>query len=225
MNEIQRYLPVNHNQHFLAMRTKFCFSALFLLLLAASLSAQKEETIIGSRGWGFTGVWGGYNHQYTRFDDKNVYDRGGFFTFEFGKTLLVGWSNYGLNGQLGISGENRALDMRWNTLNLGYNIVSYKAIHPIVRVDVGSGKAKLATFGEDQVFVIQPAAGIEVNVFRWLRLGAEGGYRFVQDVNLGPLSSTELSAPFAQLSLKFGYSWGRHHSHKSRNIIRNRRED
>jgi hypothetical protein len=60
----------------------------------------------------------------------------------------------------------------------------------------------------DRVFVLQPAVGLEVNVFRWLRLGAEGGYRLVTDVNVGGLESADVSKPFAQLQLRFGYSWG-----------------
>jgi hypothetical protein len=198
------------------MRTRFFLPTLILMLSAFSLLAQREETIIGQRGWGLTGVWGGYNHQYTTFDTKNIYDRGGFFTFEFGKTLLVGWSNYGLEGNIAVQSEDRPFDMKWNTLNVGYNIASYKAIHPIVRVDVGGGKARLGGYGSDQVLVVQPAAGIEINVFRWMRLGLEGGYRFVNDANLGPLTDQQLSAPFGQASLKFGYSWGRHHNQKNK---------
>jgi len=207
------------------MRTRFFFPTFILMLTSLSLFAQREETIIGSRGWGLSGIWGGYNHQYTTFDKKNIYDRGGYFTFEFGKTLLVGWSNYGLEGNIAVQSENRPFNMKWNTLNLGYNIASYKAIHPIVRMDIGSGKARLDGYGDDQVFVIQPAAGIEVNVFRWLRLGLEGGYRFVNDVSLGPLTVQDLSAPFGQLSLKFGYSWGRHHGQKSKSVTRRRGDD
>ncbi len=202
------------------MRTPFAFSLFVFLLFATTVFAQKEETIIGQRGWGLTGIWGGYNHQYTLFEKKNIYDRGGFFTFEFGKTLLVGWSNYGLSGNVAVNAEQRPFDMRWNTLNLGYNIASYKAVHPIVRVDVGGGNYNIRDLGEDRVFVVQPAAGIEFNIFRWFRVGAEGGYRFVTDAALNPLTNQQLSAPFGQVSLKFGYSWGRHHSGKHRTTER-----
>jgi hypothetical protein len=39
-------------------------------------------------------------------------------------------------------------------------------------------------------------------------VGAEGGYRLVSDVNGGGLQNTDVSKPFAQLQLRFGYSWG-----------------
>ena len=207
------------------MRISFVFPVFVFLFAASSAFAQKEETIIGQRGWGLTGIWGGYNHQYTVFEKKNIYDRGGFFTFEFGKTLLVGWSNYGLSGNVTVNAEQRPFDMRWNTLNLGYNIASYKAVHPIVRMDVGGGIYNIRGVGEDRVFVVQPAAGIEFNVFRWFRVGAEGGYRFVTDAALNPLDSQQLSAPFGQLSLKFGYSWGRHHKQRSHTRERSKRSE
>ncbi len=76
---------------------------------------------------------------------------------------------------------------------------------------IGGGRIEFDdnnSFSRDRVFVLQPAVGLEVNVFRWFRIGAEGGYRLVSDVDGGGLQSSDVSKPFAQLQLRFGYSWG-----------------
>ena len=52
-------------------------------------------------------------------------------------------------------------------------------------------------------------AGVEINIFRWLHLGLEGGYRFVTSSDIS-LSDRQLSNAFGQATLKFGFSWGRY---------------
>jgi len=49
---------------------------------------------------------------------------------------------------------------------------------------------------------------LEVNVLEWFRLGAEAGYRFITDVDVQNLDSSDFSTPFVQLQLRFGFSWG-----------------
>ena len=58
--------------------------------------SQREETVLSSRNWGLSGIWGGYNHQLTQFGNTNSYVRGGNIGLEFGKTLFVGYSRYEL---------------------------------------------------------------------------------------------------------------------------------
>jgi hypothetical protein len=61
----------------------------------------------------------------------------------------------------------------------------------------------------DRIFAVQPTAGIEINVFRWFHVGLEGGYRFISDSNVEGLTDSDLSGPFGQATLRFGWSWGR----------------
>jgi hypothetical protein len=202
------------------------FLALMLCFLTVALYAQREETVLGERGWGLSGFWGGYKHQYTRFGDNNdVFTRGGFFGFEFGKSLYLGWGRYDLQDEFDWDGaDGRRFDIRWNVGKLGYAFAPYKAIHPMINLDLGRGKVNLQGVGEDRLFIIQPSAGVEINVFRWFRLGLEGGYRFVNDTDLAPLSDKDLSGVYGQASLKFGFSWGRMHK-RDRNYQKNRERD
>lgn len=194
------------------MRTKLFLFPLFALL-TFSATAQREETLLGHRGFRFSGIWGGSNHQITRFGSTNSYVNGGHFGLEFGKSLLVGMSAYNLEETIQWDQlANQPFKMRFQGLNLGYGISSYKSIHPTVNVDLAPGRIEITQNGEtqrDNIFVVQPAVGLEINVLRWFRIGLQGGYRYVTDTNLGTLSDKDLSGAFGQASLKFGWSWGR----------------
>lgn len=194
------------------MRTKFCFLASMLLLFVFSANAQHEETVLGSRNLGFSGIWAGSKHQLSRFGNTNQYVHGWHVGLEFGKALTVGFGGYNLHDDiLWNNTPNQRFDMNWNVFSLGYGIQSFHAVHPVISLDAGRGKVKLLDEGvSDRVFVIQPAAGIEINIFRWMHLGLEGGYRFVADSDLAGMSDNELSGAFGQATLKFGFSWGRY---------------
>jgi hypothetical protein len=196
------------------MNTKSCLFLFALSLFSFSAFAQREETLLGDRSWGFSGVWGGYTHQYTQFGNVDSYNRGGFFTFEFGKSLTLGWGRNGLQDRFVWKNTEKNFDMNWNFFKTGYAFLPYKAVHPLINVDYGRGTARLGDVN-DRVYVVQPSAGIEINVFRWFRLGLEGGYRFVSDSNIPELSNQQLSGAFGQASLRFGFSWGRFHKKDS----------
>ncbi len=193
--------------------TKSFFLALALLTSLNSLIAQKEETVVGSRGLGLTGAWGGWKHQLAPFQgNKNPsYVTGGYFGLEFGKALLVGWGHYNLVDEFKWDDiENQQFDLKWNPMVLSYGYKNYKAIHPQIGVDLGRGTVQLGDV-KDRIFVVQPTAGVEINVFRWFHLGLDGGYRFVNDSSISGLDDKALSGWFGQASLKFGFSWGRYH--------------
>jgi len=197
--------------------TRLLLLAVALFCSIASLSAQKEETVMGSRGLGFSGIWGGSKHQLTQFGQggKTSYVAGGFFGLEFGKALFVGWGHYNLVDEFKWDNiQNQPFDMRWNPLVLGYGFKTYRAIHPQIGVDLGRGRVELGD-RRDRVFVVQPTAGVEINIFRWMHLGLDGGYRFVNDSSIEDLSNEQLSGWFGQASLKFGFSWGRYHKKKA----------
>lgn len=198
------------------MSCKSCLLVLLLLIPAlTTLSAQKEETILGERGWGLSGLWGGYAHQLTQYDDQEAFNSGGFFGFEFGKSLTLGWSHTRLRDEVQLrNNETRQFDFRYNGGKIGYAFIPYKALHPVLNFEIGTGRAKLSGEGEDKVLVMQPSAGLEINIFRWFRLGVEGGYRLVQNGDLTGITASQMSGPFGQASLKFGLSWGRYHKSK-----------
>ncbi len=195
--------------------TKSFLVALLFVVSAASTFAQREETVIGDNGFRFSGIWGGYTHQLSQFNNTNSYISGGFFGLEFGRSLFVGWGRHTLTDNVKwdqISNQN--FDLKWSPLVLQYGIKNHKAIHPTIGFEAGRGKAKLENI-EDRIFVLQPSVGLEINVFRWFRLGVDGGYRFVTDSSIDGLSDKALSGPYGQASLKFGFSWGKYNKKRT----------
>lgn len=184
----------------------FVFTALLAVVAITTTSAQKERTI----GNGLSGIWGGPKYQYATFGETASLMRGGSFGFEFGKSLYAGWSHYRLIEDLDWDQlQTQPFEFESYGGNLGYSFKSYKAIHPVLTLDVSRGRIR-SNGSVDRVLVMQPSAGVEINIFRWLHLNLEGGYRFVGDTNIEGLSDDKLSGAFAQASFKFGWSWGRH---------------
>lgn len=192
------------------MRIKTSLLSAAFALMFLSAFAQNEETVLGTRNLGFSGIWAGTKHQMTSFGKTNSYVYGWHFGLEFGKALTIGLGAYDLRDD--ILWDNQAgqqFDMRWRTVSLGYGFQKFRAVHPIVQVDAGRGTVKYANEDEDRIFVIQPSAGVEINLLRWFHLTLEGGYRFVTDSNIS-LSDEQLSGAFGQATLRFGFSWGRY---------------
>jgi hypothetical protein len=188
---------------------KYLFPLLAFTLLATVIHAQKDETLIGKTGLKLTGLWGGSNFGLVGFDGDNHGMAGGFFGLEFSKSLLLGYSGASTSESTTYNGVLRKYDLNYGGLLVGYAYKPHKVVHPRVGFLMGGGNLKIKDEPDDAVFVVQPSAGVEVNLFRWFRMGLEGGYRFVSNVSLPKPSDGEVSAPFAQLSLRFGWSWGR----------------
>ena len=195
------------------MRTNSCFLVFALLLTSAvAYGQQKEETILGDRGWGFSGLWGGVSWDYTPYNGVETYNRRGFFGFEFGRSLHLGWSHFRMIDDIALVPDEPArLDFNYNGGYIGYAFLPYKAIHPMLNLELGQGRVQHSIEGRDKTFTIQPSAGVEINVFRWFRVGLEGGYRFVRNVDYLSLTDEDLSGPFGRATIKFGFSWGRYH--------------
>ncbi|MFK8103625.1 MAG: hypothetical protein AB8G15_13920 [Saprospiraceae bacterium] len=185
--------------------------AILLCSLTSQAQNRSPQTLFGNRGLQFSGIWGGTTTSITKFDQDYAVYSGGYGGLEFGRSLFVGWGGFKLVSDVDLSSlANNRFDMRYNGLMLGYAFKSYKVIHPTFMVLAGKGKVNVNNEGEDKVFVIQPALGVELNVLKWFRIGLEGGYRIVTDTDLKGISDEDLSAPFGEVKFKFGISWGRY---------------
>jgi hypothetical protein len=183
-------------------------SCLFVLTVA---QAQREETVFGKSGLRLTGAWGGWDFSLTKFDQDYGAFTGGFGGLEFNKAVLLGYGKYRLinDVQWEDDFDNNRINMEYGGLIVGVTPYASKTIHPSIQLLAGKGKVSLNDGVEDRIFTIQPALGFEVNVFRWFHLGVSGGYRFIMDTELSGLTDADLSAPYGEMKLKFGLSWGR----------------
>jgi len=173
--------------------------------LCLCINAQKDQTIFGNSGLRFTGVWGGSTSNFNTSANDFDFFSGGFFAFELNKSFLIGWSNYELNT---VINESR-VSLGSNDLLLGYSPISHRPVHPYLYTTIGNGRVDVEGEGKGKGISIQPSLGLEVNVFRWLRLSLDGGYRIISGSQLNTVSDKDLSGAFIGLRAKFGWSWGR----------------
>jgi hypothetical protein len=196
------------------MRTyQFVFALLAVAFMSNTALAQKEETILGSRGLRFSGIWGGPKTQITKFGTSNSYMNGGVLGLEFGNALYIGYGTNTLTSDVKWNDNTQTGDFKyqWSGPVVGYSFNSFKRAHPTLSVQAGQGNVWFNENTKDKIFVVQPTVGVELNVFRWFHVGLDGGYRFTSntDPSISGLTDSQLSGAFGQLSLRFGYSWNR----------------
>ncbi|MDF1696518.1 MAG: hypothetical protein P1U56_11820 [Saprospiraceae bacterium] len=184
---------------------KFTLAFICTILISSAMKAQhSEETLFGNSSISLTGVWAGSTNGLVEFDNNFSLSNSGYFLFEVNNDLLIGWSGYGSGTNL----ENGdKAEIGGNDLVLGYAFNSNKSIHPIIYAKGGRGSLKINEQKVDKVTVFEPSVGVEMNVLRWFKVGLEGGYRFVTNVDADGLNDNDFSSPVVGLRLKFGWSW------------------
>jgi len=183
---------------------------LFVLMICStfSLIAQQERTVFGKNGWRISGAWGGPAVGVGQLQDELVVFRGGFGGIEFGKKLFLGWGGFETDNDVYIDAlDNNRFKMDYSGFMLGFTPAAHKKIHPNFMLLTGSGHAQVGNSEKDNVFVIQPTLGLELNVFRFFHLSVDGGYRMVTNVNIPEITGRDLSGPYAEVKMKFGFSW------------------
>jgi hypothetical protein len=180
--------------------------ASFVLMLAGWTYGQ--ETLFENANLNLSGFWFSSVHNFSFYERDAGWHRGGSVGLEFGRSLLLGYAWNNLRDDVPFGDGSNTFRLRQNNFLLTLTPNAMKVAHPIVNVQTGGGRLRLSDGDSDRVFVFQPSGGVELNLFRWFRLGMEGGYRFVSGVGIPGVSSRDVSAPFGQINLRFGYSWG-----------------
>ncbi|MDZ7876406.1 MAG: hypothetical protein U5L45_01985 [Saprospiraceae bacterium] len=193
--------------------SKSLLALLFILVATAtSTFAQREETLMGSTGFGFSGAWGGFTTNVGQFNGKYAGYQGSMWALEFGKRFFIGGTHYSLGSQL-LGNTTKTYSMNSNNLLLGFTPKAYMPVHPMFSLGVGGSTIRLRTDGttvDNNVFMLHPAVGAELNITRWCHLDAQIGYRAVMNSTFVGLADKDFSGMYGQVNLKFGYSWGRH---------------
>jgi hypothetical protein len=196
--------PVLKSQKTTNMKNLFVF--LFVFLMVIPTYAQRDETLLRNPGLKLTGLWGGSTSRIHNFSDKSHYAHGGYFTFEFNKDYLVGWNGFEVKAYNEGIGD---IDVSTSGLLIGYAHNSYSIVHPVAYLSLGRAESRADGLPTVHSLAGQATIGAEFNLFRWVRLGAEVGYRYIHDKDVAWISDAGLSAPYAGIKLKFGWSWGK----------------
>lgn len=172
------------------------------------MDAQKEETLFGASGLKITGAWVSPVFGATFFENETAATRGLFWALEFNDVISAGFGNERTFEPVSLKeGETGQYDFKHSGFHLKFYPRTEKVVHPAFGFMLGAGELKDDFGTEDPLFVVQPTAGFEVNVFKWWKVGVESGYRFVTRTDLPGIENGDLSTLFVNLNLRFGFSW------------------
>lgn len=197
---------------------------IFINIIAMSSYAQRDtevKTLFGSKSEvrGF----GSFDIKMTEFNNENAVFLGGHGGVILNKHFIFGGGGYGLTTKNdfrvpGGTPERLNLYGGYGGLILGYILAPKEVIHVSFPVLIGAGGVEVvddslptvndlrATIERTAFFVIEPGVEIEMNVARFLRIAANGGYRHVEgaDLDINAISNSDLSSWTAGISFKFG---------------------
>lgn len=190
---------------------------LFVLTLTfANVFAQRNETIFSDVKR--SGGWGAPLFEYTNINKDLQAIAGGGGALVLNDFYLGG---YGMGTADLIntsipSNLREKLTYKHGGLWFGYTPLQNKVIHPYFSTRMGWGKAKYLSTQvsdpskinaelKDNIFVVTPELGLELNVFSFFRVALTGSYRWVNGTdNLPTFNDDDLSSFGATLTLRFG---------------------
>ncbi len=187
---------------------KFLFLAV-LLIMATQLHAQDETLFRKTQREGF---YIAPTFESGTFDDDGSHWSGGgsigliLDNFSFG---IYGLAAADYHGWIE-NDEVDQLDIVHGGLELFYTHQPYRLIHPYIGTRVGWGAAVIdlnnELSNEDNIFVLTPQIGLELNVASWFRIAGYGAYRHVNGINdAQPFNDNDVSGFLAGVSLKLGW--------------------
>lgn len=102
------------------------------------------------------------------------------------------------------------LEMGHGGLWLGFVAPQHEVVHFFSSVKAGWGAVDIefndnGSNYEDSFFAVTPEAGLEVNVFRWFRIGGSVGYRFMNGLDSSPtFDKKDFQTMTASLTFRIG---------------------
>ncbi len=186
------------------------------LLISVAANAQDDQTLFSDVQR--VGAWGGPIFEYTNLDKDVTAVSGGGGALVLDDFYLGGYGMGDAEYSISSPGSNLKERVRFKHggLWLGYTPMQRRVIHPYTSVKFGWGKArykasKLDDPGtvlnelNDNIFVLAPEFGIEINIFSFFRIAATGTYRWVNGVDDVPnFNDDDFSSFGASLTLRFG---------------------
>jgi len=157
-----------------------------LCLTGFSLFGQKQETLFGKSR--VVGAFGGPIVEYNFGNDDVQISVGGGGAVIIGDIFLGGYG-MGSTGQQWVNNvEPFEIDLGHGGFWVGGTYPSHKLFHFYSSVRIGWGAVGIKFYDnnttiDDNVFVLTPEAGIELNIFRWFRIAASANYRWVDGIN------------------------------------------
>jgi len=188
----------------MAMRTK---SLILVLFMTPLFTYAQQETLFGD-----VSRWGAFGSPIVEISsvaEETIGDVGG------GGALIMNdffFGGYGLgteNPNVELDGVNYDVHFKHGGLWFGYTPFQDRVIHPYISTRMGWGKTRLRNGGEtrfsEDMFLITPEAGFELNLATWFKVAFSGGYRIVTGIDeLNGLNDTDFRSPMGTITFRFG---------------------
>lgn len=202
-----RYYSIDHST-FKSIMKQLLFSIAMTVCLGLGVHAQ-EQTLFGNAR--VVGGFGGPIVEIGLGNDLNTSVGGGgglvINSFFLGG---YGMGSFDFSTLVDEDAELEGLELGHGGIWLGFSVPSRKLVHFYGSARVGWGALDInfrdSNFDDlDNVFVMTPEVGLELNLTRWFRLAATAGYRFVDGANtdLG-YTNDDFSGAMAGITLRFG---------------------
>jgi hypothetical protein len=203
-----------------AILLSFCLSILLSTAWAQDDAKKNKnnsdgetETLLGS-GVKISG-FGGPMFAWSTLDGNFANFTGGGGAVLFNQSLFIGGFGMGLSNSVPSKDTNyNRMSLSYGGVWMGYNFKPKKLVHFTAGVKIGWGGLNFFNnnsmgnqnwLNNDDIYVLEPELAVEVNVAKFFRISMGGGYRMVNGVDTNAYTNTSLSAPSANLTLKFGW--------------------
>ncbi|TNE65444.1 MAG: hypothetical protein EP344_03055 [Bacteroidetes bacterium] len=174
--------------------------------------AQKEQTLANSNKT--KGGFGGPFFLFSQADGKAGGGAGGGGGFIIDDFFIGGFGQGEAFGQRRVNNRSYDVTLGGGGFWLGYAYPSYKVLHLYSTLKLGWGSAALRRRDDDpfdndditdQIFMVIPEVGAEINLIHWFRLGLTAGYRVVGGLHdLPGFASQDFNSPVLAVTLRFG---------------------
>ena len=158
------------------------------------------------------GGFGGYMLDYSTVGGELLFMNGGGGGVLLNRKFFLG--GFGLSSANTVDidfGEYNRMNFGYGGLWLGYLFFPEKAVHLGIDSKFGWGGVtyrESGIFGSrntDGIYVVNPSAFVAMNVTKWFKIQAGGGYRLVQGANDRYFNNEQLSGINMNLSFQFGW--------------------
>lgn len=127
------------------------------------------------------------------------------------KFIIGGVFNFNMNEiTLPESKGAGKLGMKWGGLHFEYTLWPLQIVHLTIPISAGIGQMKItestkeAAIGKPNFYFAEPGLMVEINVWKYAKLGIGGSYRYTGDVSYNSLTTKDLNGFSAVASVKFG---------------------
>ncbi|MEM9831935.1 MAG: hypothetical protein AAF944_14935 [Bacteroidota bacterium] len=203
------------------MKKLFLSSLLILttVITFAQDSGSQQETLV--KGFRITnsGGYGGPALKVSSIGGDLVLFSGGYGGWFLNKKWMLGGGGYGMVTQLDvpdnesvITGQNLHYDLGYGGFLTEYILHSDRMLHLTANMLIGAGGISQDLEGEPDLqgtessfFVLEPGAGVELNITDFFRVNSGITYRIVSGSDTRGISDSDLSSMAFFFNFKFGY--------------------